>query len=76
MAPNAETEDIITMTSDFSKVHSLKAAIFHTMEYKLSLEISENKLTPKTLIAFLKILYNVAQLKKKKSPSSSTLECI
>ena len=75
MAPNAETEDIITMTSDFSKVHSLKAAIFHTVEYKLSLEISKNKLTPKTL-AFLKILYNVAQLKKKKSPSSSTLECI
>ena len=31
MAPNAEVEDIITMTSSQSKVHSLKAAIFHTM---------------------------------------------
>ena len=64
MAPNAETEDIITMTSDFSKVHSLKAAIFHTMAYKLSLEIIKNKITPETLIAFLKVLYNVAQIKK------------
>ena len=43
MAPNAETEDIITMTSDFSKVHSLKAAIFHNMAYKLSLEINKNQ---------------------------------
>ena len=66
MAPNVETEDIITMTSDFSNVHSLKAAIFHTMAYKLSLEINKNKITPKTLTAFLKVLYNVAQIKKKK----------
>ena len=66
MAPNAETEDIITMTSDFSKVHSFEAAIFHTMAYKVSLEINKNKITPKILIAFLKVLYNVAQIKKKK----------
>ena len=66
MAPNAETEDIINMTSDFSKVHSLKAAIFHTMAFKLSLEINKNKITPKCLIAFLKVLYNVTQIKKKK----------
>ena len=66
MAPNAETEDIITMTSDFSKVHSLKAAIFHTMAIKLSLEINKNKVTPKSLIAFLKVLYNVTQIRKKK----------
>ena len=66
MAPNAETEDIITMTSDFSKVHSLKAAIFHTMAYKFSVEINKNKITPKSLIAFLKVLYNVTQIKKKK----------
>ena len=69
MAPNAETEDIITMTSDFSKVHSLKAAIFHTMAYKLPLEINKNKITPKTLIAFLKDPDNVAQIKKKKITS-------
>ena len=42
MAPNAEVEDIITMTSSQSKVHSLKAAILHTMAYKLSLEINNN----------------------------------
>ena len=54
------------MTSDFSKVHSLKAAIFHTKAYKLSLEINKNKITPKTLIVFLKILFNVAQIKKKR----------
>ena len=66
MAPNAETEDSITMTSDFSKVHSPKAAIIHTMAIKLSLEINKNKITPKCLIAFLKVLYNVTQIKKKK----------
>ena len=65
MAPNAEIQDIITMTSSHSKVHCLKAAIFHTMAYKLSLEINNNKITPKSLIAFLKVLYNVTQIKKK-----------
>ena len=63
MAPNAETEDINTMTSDFLKFHSLKAAIFHTMAFKVSLEINKNKVTPKSLIAFLKNLYNVTQIK-------------
>ena len=66
MAPNAETNDIIAITSTTSKVHSLKAAIFHTMAYKLSLEINHNKITSKSFIAFLKILYNVAQIKKKR----------
>ena len=66
MATNAEVEDIITMTSSQSKVHSLKAAIFHTMAYKLSLEANINKITAKTIIAFLKVLYNVAQIKTKK----------
>ena len=66
MAPNAEIEDLITMTSSHSKVHSLKAAIFHTMAYKLSLEINNNKITPKSYIAFLNVLYNVAQIKKKR----------
>ena len=36
------------------------------MAYKLSLEINNNKITPKSLIAFLKVLYNVAQIKKKR----------
>ena len=64
--PTLRVEDTITMTSSHSKVHSLKAAIFHTMAYKLSLEINNNKITPKSLIAFLKVLYNVAQIKKKR----------
>ena len=76
MAPNAEVEDIITMTSSQSKVHSLKAAIFHTMAYKLSLEINKNKITPKTIIAFLKVLYNVAQIKTKKKLLNSILAFI
>ena len=67
MAPNAEVEDIMNMTSSHSKAQSLKAAIFHTMAYKLSLEINNNKITPKSLIAFLKVLYNVAQVKKNAS---------
>ena len=44
MAPNAETEDIIKKTSSLSKVHSLKAAIFRTMAFKLSLEINKKSL--------------------------------
>ena len=37
------------------------------MAYKLSLEINKNKITPKTLIAFLKVLYNISQMKRKKA---------
>ena len=65
MAPNAEVQDIVVMTSSHSKVHSLKAAVFHTLAYKLSLEIN-NKITPKSFIAFLKVLYNVANIKQKR----------
>ena len=36
------------------------------MAFKLSLKINKNKITPKSLIAFLKDLYNVTQIKKKK----------
>ena len=42
-----EKEDEVTGVSNLSKVHSLKAAIFHTMAYKLSLEINKNKITKK-----------------------------
>ena len=59
-----ETEDEIATVTNRSKVHSLKAAIFQTMAFKLSLEINKNKMTQKTLIAFLKVLYNVS-LKKR-----------
>ena len=66
LAPDSETEDVITVTSNLSKVHSLKATILQTMAFKLSLEINKNKMTPKSLIAFLKVLYNITQIKKKK----------
>ena len=36
------------------------------MAFKLSLEINKSKVTPKSRIAFLKVLYNVTQIKKKK----------
>ena len=64
--PNAEVEDIMKRTSSQSKAHSLKAAIFHTMAYKLSLEINNNKITPKSLFTFLKVLYHVTKIKKKR----------
>ena len=66
LAPDSETDEIVTILSNLSKVHSLKAAIFHTMAFKLSLEINKNKVTHKSLIAFLKVLYNLAKRKKKK----------
>ena len=66
LASDSETEDVITVTSNLPTDHSLKAAIFHTMAFKLSLEINKNKMTPKPLIVFLKVLYNITQIKKKK----------
>ena len=66
LAPDSETDDVITVSSNLSKVHSLKAAIFHTMAFKFSLEINKNKITQKSLIAFLKVLYNITKIKKKK----------
>ena len=36
------------------------------MALKISSKINKNKVTPKSLIAFLKVLYNVTQIKKKK----------
>ena len=66
MAPDSETEDIVIVTSSLFKVHSSKAAIFHTMAFKLSLEINKNELTHKSLLAFLKVLYYVTKIKKKK----------
>ena len=63
---NSETEDVVTVAANLSKLHSLKAAIFHTRAYKLSLEINKNKITQKSLIAFLKVLYNISKIKKKK----------
>ena len=66
LAPDSETEDIVTVTSNLSKVHSLKAAIFHTMAFRVSLEINKNKVTHKSLFVFLKVLHNITKIKKKK----------
>ena len=67
LAPdNSETEDVVTVAANLSKVHSLKAAIFHTMAFKPFVEINKNKITQKSLIALLKVLYNISKIKKKK----------
>ena len=64
MAPQkSEITQLVTSTE--SKVHSLLAAIFHTMAYKMSLEINKGNKTLPTRCSFLKVLYNVCQMKKK-----------
>ena len=64
MAPQkSQIKQLVTSTE--SKVHSLKAAIFHTMAYKMSLEINKGNLTLPTRPSFLEVLYNVCQIKKK-----------
>ena len=37
-----------------------------SQKYTVSLEINKNKITQKSLIAFLKVLYNISKIKKKK----------
>ena len=58
--PDSETNIIPSTTAN-----SLRAAIFHTMAFKLSLEINNDQITFSTKRAFLKILYNVCQIRKK-----------
>ena len=73
MAPQkSEIKQLVTSTE--SKVHSLKAAIFHTMAYKMSLEINKGNITLPTRRSFLKVLYNVCQIKKKQMPLNSIIE--
>ena len=61
MPPSSPENKIVS----YSKVHSLKAAIFQTMANKMSQEINQNLITLSTRRAFLKILYNVCQIKNK-----------
>ena len=61
MAPQDSKTKIIPS----STAHSLKAAIYHTMAFKLSLEMNNDQITPLTQRAFLKVLYNVCNIKKK-----------
>ena len=65
MAPPQTSEIKKLVQSTESKVHSLKAAIFHTMAYKMSLEINKGDITLPTRRSFLKVLYNVCQIRKK-----------
>ena len=59
--PTPEMNKIVAI----SRVHSLKAAVFHTMAYKMSMEINKNAITNSTKRSFLKVLYNVCQIEKK-----------
>ena len=63
MAPadSKTTTKIVSSTN----ANSLKAAIFHTMAFKLSLEINTDQITEATKRSFLKVLYNVCKIKKK-----------
>ena len=48
-----------------STVQILKAAIFHTNAFKLSIEINDDKSTAATTRSFPKVLYKVCQIRKK-----------
>ena len=64
MAPQtSEIKNLVNST--ISKIHRLKAAIFQTMAYKMSLETNNGKVSLHTSRSFLKVLYHVCQIKKK-----------
>ena len=62
MAPEPKTTAIFISSNN---ANSLKADIFHTMAFKLSLEINTDQVTFATKRSFLKVLYNVCKIKKK-----------
>ena len=62
MAPPLDSK---TKFISSTNANSRKAAIFHTMAFKLSLEINNDQTTIPTKRAFLKVLYNVCKIKKK-----------
>ena len=64
MAPQ-DTKTNQTKLIPSTTAHSLKAAIFHTMAFKLSLKINNDQITPSTKRSFLEVLYNVCKIKKK-----------
>ena len=64
MAPQvSETNQTKLIPS--TTAHSFRAAIFHTMAFKLSLKINNDQVTPSTTRSFLKVLYNVCKIKTK-----------
>ena len=62
MAP----QDSKTKTNRSTTANSIKAAIFNTMAFKLSLEINNDQVTISTKRLILNVLYNVSKIKKKK----------
>ena len=50
--------------TDSKNVHSLKGPIFHTMEFKLSLEINKNQINLPTKRSFLNVLKKGCQIAK------------
>ena len=61
----ASPHDSRTKFLSSTNANSLKAAIFHTMAFELSLEIKNDQIFIHTKRAFLKVLYNVCIIKKK-----------
>ena len=61
----APPQDSKTKIISSTTANSLKAANFHTMAFKLSLEINNDQITISTKRSFLKVLYNVWKIKKK-----------
>ena len=64
MAPPQGAKESSNFLSS-TNANSLKTAIFHTMAFKMSLEINNNKITIPTARSFLKVLYIICQMKKK-----------
>ena len=62
MAPDPKTTAKFIPSNNANR---FKAAVFHTMAFKLSLEINTEQVTIATKRSFLKILYNVCKIKKK-----------
>ena len=58
--PQGSKTKIISSTT----ANSFKAAIFHTMAFKLSLGIHNDQITIPTKRSFIKVLYNVCKIKK------------
>ena len=64
LAPQ-DTETNQTKLIPSTTAHSLKAAIFHTMAFKILLEMNNDQITSSTKRSFLKVLYYVCKIKKK-----------
>ena len=62
LAPQDSKTKIIPSTA----ANSLKAAIFHTIAFKLSPELNNDQIIYLTKRSFLKVVYNVCKIKNQK----------